>query len=418
MSNSGLNRIGGLRDPRGRPNERVSAFGLDPGVCFLNHGSFGSTPIAALEEQERWRRRVEAEPIRWFVEDLEPELDRARAFMAGFVGCDPEGFAFVHNATTAVSTVLNALRLEPGDEILTSAQEYNACNNAVRVTAERWGARVVEANLPWPVRDEEEIVSAVLAAVTPRTRLALVSHVTSTTALIMPVARLVRELADRGVETLVDGAHAPGYLPLNVSAISSAYYTGNFHKWLGAPKGSAFLFVREDRRAGIKPLVISHGTNTDRPRRSRFRLEFDYIGSLDYSAWLATPGCVRVMEQIGGAAWPALMERARGFALEARRRLMARFGTEPTCPESMVGAMACAVLPPRRPEEGKPRAGYHDPLWAALIERWGIQVPVLPFPAVPSRHVRVSAGVYNRLEQVDYLIDAIAAETGTGANLR
>lgn len=414
MSLPGVKRRKILTDPRALPGPLIERFGLDAGVCFLNHGSFGATPTEISEEQDQWRQRLEREPVRWFVEDLEPALDAARERMARFVGCDAEGFAFVDNATAGVSTVVRSLVLAPGDELVTSGQEYNACNNALRSVAARQGARVVEAKLPWPVASEDELFEAVMAAVGPRTRLVMVSHVTSPTALVMPVERIVAALKERGIDTLVDGAHAPGYLPLNVAAINPAYYTGNFHKWCCAPKGSAFLWVRADRREGMQPLSISHGMNSTRTDRSRFRLEFDYTGSADMSAWLVTPECIdRVAEMVVGG-WPAIRRQSREMALAARRLMMERFGTGPTCPESMVGAMATVAIPPRAASEGEATAGYHDPLWERLIAEWGIQVPVLPFPEPPRRHVRVSAAVYNRPEQYAYLADAIAAETGLG----
>jgi isopenicillin-N epimerase len=346
-------------------------------------------------------------------------LDAARARMAAVVGCPADDMAFVRNATEGVGTVLNSLRFAPGDELLTSAHEYNACNNVLRAAAERWGAKVVHAALPWPVPGPGACVEAVLGAVTARTRLALVSHVTSPTGFIMPVERITSELARRGVETLVDGAHAPGFLPLDVSRVAPAYYTGNFHKWLCAPKGSAFLYVRRDLQAGVRPLVISHGANAERTDRSRFRLEFDYTGTADYAAWLATPAAVDALIEMvpGGGGLGAVMAQNRGLALAGRRVLMERFGGEPLVPEEMLGAMAAVAIPARSSAEAGEPTRYHDPLHDRLVARHRIQVPIIPFPAPPRRHVRISAQLYNTLEQYAYLADAIAAECGV-ASLR
>lgn len=410
MAQTRLRREAVARDPRMAGGVLAGEFGLDPGVCFLNHGSFGATPRAVIEEERRWRARLEREPVRWFVEDLEPELDAARAKLAAYVGCPADDLAMVENATAGVSTVVRSLAFAPGDEIVSSAQEYNASNNALRHAAERWGARIVEAALPWPVVSEDELFAAVMRAVSERTRLVLVSHVTSPTAVVMPVERIARALAERGIDTLVDGAHAPGYLALNVAGIGCAYYTGNFHKWTCGPKGSAFLYVRPDRQERIRPLAISHGANAERTDRSRFRLEFDYIGSLDYAPWLATPASIELVGKWMGG-WEAWRREGAALARRVRGMLRARLGGPELAPEGMVGFMGTAWLPDRRGDESFELAwGYGDPLWERLVARWGVQVPIISFPGAPRRHVRFSVGPYNRWEQYEYLADALERE--------
>src|SRR6187455_1408532 len=229
-----------------------------------------------MEAQRVWRERMEAEPVRFLSRELERHLDEARMRVATFLNADAEGIAFVPNATTGVSTVLASLRFQPGDELLASDHEYNATLNAMRAAAARDGATVVLAKIPFPIADAGQAVQAYLDATSPRTRFALVSQVTSPTALVMPVVAIVRELARRGIDTMVDGAHAPGMIPCDVRALNAAYWTGNGHKWLCAPKGSGLLHVRADLRAGIRPLATSHGANSDRSDRSRYRLAFDW----------------------------------------------------------------------------------------------------------------------------------------------
>src|SRR6185503_12376770 len=262
---------------------------LDPSIVFLNHGSFGGCPKPVLEYQQAMRLRMERQPIQFFVRDLEDLLDEARNALAGFLGAHPENLVFVPNATAGVNTVLRSLAFEGGDEIIVSNHEYNACRNALDVIAQKTGITVALAEIPFPLRDSGLVIDAILRRVTPRTRLLLIDHVTSQTGLILPLAEIVNELARRGIDTLVDGAHAPGMLPLNLEKLGAAYYTGNCHKWVCAPKGAGFLFVRPDRQRNIRPLSISHGANSQRTDRSRFLIEFAWTGTMDPSPYLAVP---------------------------------------------------------------------------------------------------------------------------------
>ena len=210
---------------------------LERGVIFLNHGSFGACPAEVLRQQAALRDEMEAEPVRFLSRELDDRLADARQALAAFVGADADDLAFVANATGGVNAVLRSLRFSPGEELLTTDHAYNACRNAFDFAAGRAGARVVVATIPFPLASPEEVVEAVLARVTPRTRLALLDHVTSPTGLVLPLERLVAALSGRGVEVLVDGAHAPGMVPLDLGALGAAYYSGNCHKWLCAPKG-------------------------------------------------------------------------------------------------------------------------------------------------------------------------------------
>ncbi|HKW90487.1 MAG TPA: aminotransferase class V-fold PLP-dependent enzyme [Methylomirabilota bacterium] len=381
---------------------------IQPGVAFLNHGSFGACPSEVLRHQAALRAEMEAEPVRFLSRELDDRLDAARAALAAFVGADADHLAFVANATGGINAVLRALRFEPGDELLTTDHVYGACRNTLDFVADRTGARVVIATIPFPVASPAEIVDTVLAKVTPRTRLALLDHITSPTGLILPIERLIAELAKRSVETLVDGAHAPGMVPLDLRALGAAYYSANCHKWLCTPKGSAFLWVRHDRQADVHPLTISHGAKGDRPGRSRFRLEFDWTGTQDPTAWLTVPMAIEYLRGLVPGGWPALMARNRALALEARRMLCAAVGSAPVCPEEMIGSLAAVRLP----DNPKADRGWRvrDPLQGRLFDGWGIEVPIMRWPAPPHRLIRVSAQLYNRPEQYARLAEALGKE--------
>jgi isopenicillin-N epimerase len=378
---------------------------LDPDVVYLNHGSFGACPQSVMDAQTRARAELEREPVR-FMQGLEGRLDEARRALAAFVGADAEGLAFVPNATTGVATVLASLELGAGDELLTTDHAYAACRNALEHAAVRAGARVVVATVPFPLASEDVVVERVLSAVTERTRLALLDHVTSPTGLVWPIERLVRELAHAGVETLVDGAHAPGMLDLSVARVGAAYYTGNLHKWVCAPKGAAFLVVREDLREGMRPLVLSHGASSPRRDRSRYRLEFDWTGTIDPTAFLAVPEAIRFISTLLPGGLGALMARNRALALTARALLCEALDAAEPAPASMIGSLATIPLPDATVTPEPPL--YLDPLQVELYERERIEVPVPMWPAWPRRNLRISAAAYNELADYERLAHALS----------
>jgi isopenicillin-N epimerase len=387
--------------------ELAALWPLDRDVVFLNHGSFGACPSAVLRQQAALRDELEAEPVRFLSREIDDRLAAARKALAAFVGADPDDLAFVVNATSGVNAVLRSRVSATNDELLVTDHAYNACRNTLNFVAERSGARVVVVTIPFPVGSPGEVVDAVLARVTPRTRLALLDHVTSPTGLILPVERLSAALRGRGVDVLIDGAHAPGMLPVNLSALGATYYSGNCHKWLCAPKGSAFLWTRRDRQLDVRPLTISHGANAVWPGRSRYRLEFDWTGTSDPTAWLTVP---RAIEYLGGllpGGWPALMARNHALAVDARRLLCEALDTPPPCPDDMIGSLASLRLPDG---DGEARWRRVDPLQRRLFEAWGIEVPVMSWPAPPRRLIRISAQLYNQREHYERLAQALVKE--------
>ena len=367
---------------------------LDPSIAYLNHGSYGACPRAVLERQRSLQLEMEREPVDFLSRELPGRLQSARSALARFVGADTADLVFVPNATTAVNAVLRSLEFAPGDEVLATSHTYAACRNALDHVASRTGARVVTAPLPFPVRSDDELIAAVMACVSPRTRLALLDHVTSPTALVLPIARLVRELRALDIETLVDGAHAPGMVPLALGELGAAYYTGNAHKWLCAPKGAAFLHVRSDRQRELHPTVISHGYGAG------LQAEFDWIGTFDPSAWLCVPAAIDYLGTLLPGGWPKLMAINRGLALEARAYLCESLGIDPPCPESMIGSMASVVLPRAASVaaasrlEGDALAGWFRDRG---VETW--------LSRRPFNLLRVSAQLYNSIAQVHRLTE-------------
>jgi isopenicillin-N epimerase len=373
---------------------------------FLNHGSFGAAPKAVLEEQSRIRLQIEREPLIFFDHDYLRELDQARGVLAVFLGARTDDLVFVANATTGVNTVLRSLRLERGDELLVTDHEYNACRNALDAVAADSRAEVVVASIPFPLSSEDQVVGAILERISARTRLLLIDHVTSQTGMVLPVGRLVSEARRRGVDVLVDGAHAPGIVALNLDSLGAAYYTGNLHKWVCAPKGAAFLHVREDRRDRVRPLVISHGANARPVKRSRFHLEHDWTGTRDPSAWLSVPVALREMESMVEGGWQEVRRRNRDLALEGRDILCDVLGIDAPCPDTMIGSLASLPLPDG--DSGSVNELFpFDGLQDRLLKEYRIEVPVIAWPAPPRRLVRISAQLYNSRPQYVALAEAL-----------
>jgi isopenicillin-N epimerase len=395
------------RQPLARP--KTSPFRrcwtLAPGQVFLNHGSFGACPKPILELQTQLRQEMEAAPVQFLWRHYDDRLQAARTEVARFVGAQPRDLVFVANATTGVNAVARSLKLRRGDELLTTNQDYNACHNVLVEFAREAGARLVSVRVPFPVRGPAEIVEAVLRAVTSRTRLAMIDHVTSPTALVFPIAQLVRELDTRGVDVLVDGAHAPGMLPLQVAKLGAAYYTGNLHKWVCAPKGAAFLWVREDKQKEMQPAVISHGHNTPRPGFSAFQDRFDWAGTADPTAWFCAAEAIRWLGQLLPGGWPAIRAANRQLAVAARRLLCERLELDPPCPESMLGAMATLPLP--EPFQGQPKSGKIDADQLRLYDEYGIELPLLRFGSPERRYFRISAHLHNSLTEYACLAEAL-----------
>jgi isopenicillin-N epimerase len=348
---------------------------LDPDFLTVNHGSFGATPLCVRAEQDRWRERMEAQPTR-FMAALPGHLRAAADRLGAFVGANGQDIVFTDNATTGCNAVLRSLTLAPDDDVLVLTHGYNAVRNTVRFVTERAGARMTEAAIPFPDFSDDAVVAAVAHVLTPRTRLAVIDHITSHSALVLPAARIVAACHAVGVPVLIDGAHAPAQIDLDLSAIGADFYAGNCHKWLCAPKGSAFLWVSPARQPGLHPTVISHGLDQG------FRAEFDWTGTRDPTAALSVPAAIDFHHRLGDADL-----RARNIALAAEGAAIVarRLNTETV---STGGAMGLIRLP----WDGPPLA-----LRAKLLTA-GTDAPVHAIAG--ANWLRISAFAYN--EPGDY----------------
>jgi isopenicillin-N epimerase len=364
---------------------------LDWRWLHVNHGSFGAAPRAVLEVQQEWRRRMEAEPNGFFFQVLPEALRSAAESLGAFIGAEGRDIAFVENATTGCNAVLRSLRLAAGDEVLVLSHGYAAVRNAVRHVAEQAGARAIEAALPFPRPQPDTILAGIAAALTPRTRLAVVDHITSPSTLVLPLAEIVALCHSAGVPVLVDGAHGPGQIPLDLRAIGADWYVGNCHKWLCAPKGCGFLWASPERQTDLHPVTISHGYGKG------FLAEFDWTGTADRSAFLCVEAAIDFHERLGGRA---LMARNAALAAEAAVLLARRLETEVGAEDPMAGAM-CVV---RLPVTGAATAERAAELRERLLERRADA----PLHAIGDGiWLRLSAHAYNEIEDYDRLADLV-----------
>jgi isopenicillin-N epimerase len=357
-------------------------WGLEDGIRQLNHGSYGGTPKEVLADQDRWRARMEADPPRFFMQELPGLVRAAAAELARFVGTRPERLAFVENATAGVNAVLRSLRFGPGDELLTTDHVYPGIRNTMRYLAERAGAGYVEVATAAPRVDTDGLLAAIRSGFSARTRILVVDHVASASATRFPLAEIGALCGERGVALLVDGAHAAGMVELDIDAIGTDWYVGNCHKWLCAPKGAGFLVAREGAQDGIHPTVISnrHG--------SGFPAEFDYVGTRDATAWLSVPAAIAFHERLGG---PALRQRNRALAREVAELATREIGGELAASPELFEAMVALRLPA---EAGTTREQAAR-LQARLSREHKIEVAVTVLAGV--LHLRLCAFAYNEI---------------------
>jgi isopenicillin-N epimerase len=363
---------------------------LDPGISFLNHGSYGAIPRTVFDEQRRLQERMERDPTEFLALELPSALRASANHLATFVKCAVADLAFVENATAGCNTVLASIRFSPGDEILVTDHGYPAIRKAAEHHAARAGATIIEVAVPFPTGDPTQIIDAVATRLSPRSRLVILDHVSSLSAVVFPVRELTALCHEAGASVMIDGAHAPGMLSLDIPAIEADWYVGNCHKWLMAPKGSGFLWASPAKRSGTHPLVISHGYGQG------FDAEFDWVGTRDPTAWLAVPAAIDFHVRIGGSL---LRERNIRLARQAADFLAKRWNTERGSDDALTGSMSTVRLP----VVGEATDERALAIRGALRKDHRIDAAVVAFKS--SLWVRLSAQAYNEFEEYRRLAD-------------
>lgn len=375
---------------------------LEPTITYLNHGTVGAVPKRVLQAQQAIQNEIESQPARYLLRELagtsgaskllQPRLRAAADTVAAFVGAKGQDLVFVNNATTGCNAVLRSLRFEAGDEILLTDLTYGAIEYTAQFVARQCGAKVVRLETPFPTHDPHAYTKAIEQAITPRTKLLIIDHIASESALILPVAEIAAVCRAKGVQVLVDGAHAPGAIPLDLPSLGVDYYTGNLHKWAMSPRSCAILWASPERQPDLHPTVISWGLDQG------FAREFDWVGTYDPSAYLAAPEGIAFMQDLGLEAMRAYNHR---LAWQAVGLLTKCWGTHLETPESMVGSMVTVPLPQEAGQSKEDAALLKD----ALLWEDHIEAPIL---SIRDRlWVRVSAQVYNQLSDIEKLAEAV-----------
>ena len=371
-------------------------FLLAPDVIFFNHGSFGACSRPVFEAYQAWQLELERQPVD-FIGRRRPDLmRRARECLAAYVGAEPDELVYVPNATTGLNTVARSLALQEGDEVLGTDHEYGALDRTWRFVCGKRGARYIRQPVPLPIHSAEQVVETIWSGVTPRTRVLFFSHVTSPTAIIFPAAELVQRARQAGIITVIDGAHAPGQIPLDLKTLGVDFYSGNCHKWMCAPKGSAFLYARREMQPLVEPLVVSWGWESERPGSSRFIDEQEWQGTRDIAAYLSVPAAIQFMAEHD---WTRVRRECHELVRAARQRVSELTGLPPVAPDSPEWFSQMAILPIPPCDLDALRRRLHD--------EYHIEIPVVDWNG--RQFIRLSIQGYNTRQDVDDLGKALGA---------
>lgn len=373
-------------------------FQIRPDITFLNHGSFGACPRPVFETYQDWQRQLEADPVEFLGRRLDDLLAEAREPLAAYVGTRAEHLVYVQNATFGVNIVARSLMLmlEPGDEVLATDHEYGAADRTWRFLCRQRGVKYINQPIPLPLSSDEEMIDYLWQGVTPHTKVLFISHITSPTALIFPLEKICQRAREAGILTLIDGAHAPGHVPLHLDELGADFYAGNCHKWLCAPKGAGFLYARPERQELLHPLVVSWGWESREPGISPFQDYFGWTGTADPASFLSVPSAIAFQREHN---WDSVRQACHELAGSARQQIAELVGSEQLCPDSPAwwGQMCAIPLP----------AGDAPELHRRLREEWKIEIPVTSWNN--HRLIRVSIQGYNSPADVERLLTALKA---------
>jgi isopenicillin-N epimerase len=371
-----------------------SLFQLDPSLTFLNHGSFGSSPKIIFEEYQRFQKELEYEPVT-FIQRKQPlYLKAAREHLAAFVGCKAEDVYFTPNPTFAVNTIMRSLNLQPGDEILSTNHEYGAMDRTWNFYCKKSGAKYIRQEITLPITSKEELLNEFWKGYTSKTKVIFLNHISSASALIFPVKEICDKAQELGLITIIDGAHVPGHVDLNISELNPDYYTGTLHKWMLAPKGSSFLYVKKEFQNDLEPLVVSWGYESVTPGESQFLDYHEYQGTNEISAYLCTPKVIDFLETNN---WKKIATDSKQVVLNNYEKFCDLVGTKPICPvnSEFLGQMASIPIRTEKPLELK----------EILYNKYKIQIPVMPLN--DKFYIRYSINAYNSQEDLDILYKAL-----------
>jgi len=371
-----------------------SQFLLDKSITFLNHGSFGACPKPVFEEYQRFQLELETEPVDFIQKNLPVYLKEAKKPLAKFIGCEAEDFFFTPNPTFAINTVMRSLKLQPGDEILSTNHEYGAMDRTWNFYCKKSGAKYIRQEISLPVVSKEQMIEEFWKGYTKNTKVVFLNQMSSSTALIFPVKEICDKAQELGLITIVDGAHVPGHIDLNIQELNPDFYTGTLHKWMLAPKGSSFLYVKKEFQSEIDPLVVSWGYESLAPSDSQFLDYHEYQGTNDHSAFLCTPKVISFLEENN---WKEKSKACKKLVLENYQRFCDLVNTKPICPisEEFLGQMASIPVRTKNPVALK----------ELLYTKYKIQIPVMPLNG--EVYIRYSINVYNSVEDLDVLYQAI-----------
>lgn len=367
-------------------------FQLRRDITFLNHGSYGACPEPVFAVYQEWQRQIERQPVDFFSRQIKPALAFARTILGGYLGSPADDIVFVPNITYAMNAVAHALKLEPGDEVLTTDHEYGAVDRSWTYYCEKAGAHYVRQTIPLPLADDAAIVAALWRGVTPRTKVISVSHITSPTALILPVAAICARARAEGILTVVDGAHAPGQIDLDLTEVGADFYGGNCHKWLCAPKGAGFLYARPEAQPLLDPLIITWGWRGVSPGPSQFLNYFEWGGTDDPSAFLSVPAAIEFQREHD---WPAVRAACHALAAATRAQIAALTGEPQICDERHFGQMCYIPLPAHVTPEALSR------LW----REYQIEIPAITWGGRPA--LRLSIQAYNTPGDCERLLEVV-----------